>query len=337
MSYYRMSNQEENTSEFDLIAKVLSKEASVDEQQKLEAWIARSPGNQIAFNGAKQLYLASAQKPAVNTDAAWNKLNSRIKDNTHEQSKVVSINWRRNIAAVLVVALGLLGLLKLMSGGEMIEVFALNGVQEVILEDGTHVHLNKGSKLFYPEKFSGDYRNVELIGEAFFDVAKNKNNPFIIHTTQGAKIKVVGTSFNVVAREQTDVVEVVVETGKVILTEDYENNENSSSVELIPGEIGIYSQTQKQAKKSVNINPQFLFWLNKTLIFKKTDLKTVVATLNGIYNVDIHLKNEGLSNCRITATFKNEQLETILMIIEQTLNVKVNARDGHIEIEGNGC
>lgn len=335
-----MSKENQHINYDDLIVKVLLKEASVDEKNQLNDWVNSSLENRQTFNASKTAFNISTPVPKLNVEAAWEKMNSRIEPKTNTpQAKVISMPWINqvaSIAAVLIVAISVWWFVG-DNAPQQLEIMASNGVTTVNLSDGSVVKLSEGSSLKYAAVFDGAYRDVTLAGEAFFDVAPNKGQPFIIHTPQEAEIKVVGTSFSVRANLGTDEVEVVVETGKVILTEDYENIETSPSVNLVPGEKGVYNKKEAKAEKSLNLNPKFLYWLNKTLIFRKTDINTVVEVLNEIYDADIALKDDKLNACRITATFRNENLRTILTIIGQTLDLEVTNENNKFILEGDGC
>ncbi len=104
---------------------------------------------------------------------------------------------------------------------------------KVELPDGSTIFLNRNSQLSYRSNFNGRGRNVNLKGEAFFEIAPDATKPFIIDAGN-ARVRVVGTSFNVITRNSESAVEVYVKTGKVLLSD----NSGSKELALDPGYIG---------------------------------------------------------------------------------------------------
>lgn len=175
----------------------------------------------------------------------------------------------------------------------------------VSLPDGTRVKLNSGSSIKFPMAFTGDKRRVELQGEAFFDVAENKEQPFIIRSGD-VETKVLGTSFNVDAFEERDEVAVSVLTGKVMVSTA------NSQVFLTPGEQGIYNRQQgKFTRDKVDIE-RVLLWKDGIIHFKDAPFQEVAKVLERWYGVNITFENEQLKQCHLTATYKNESLATVL-------------------------
>ncbi|PCI42409.1 MAG: hypothetical protein COB46_00015 [Rhodospirillaceae bacterium] len=154
------------------------------------------------------------------------------------------------------------------------------------------VELNSNSVITIGEAYNDNTREVFLEGEAFFDIAKDKQRPFIIHTN-AINVLVTGTSFYVKSGTQGHNVEVIVETGNVKLTDI---NNPLSQITLSAGENAVY-QTENKIFDKVNKDVNSLFWKTKTLVFTKMPLKEVVGILNQCYNVNIVLSNKNLGNC----------------------------------------
>ncbi|MGM0407727.1 MAG: FecR family protein, partial [Bacteroidota bacterium] len=195
---------------------------------------------------------------------------------------------------------------------------------EIILPDGTSVFLNADSELKYPDQFSDNKRIVKLDGEAFFDVTRNEEMPFIIETKK-AEIRVLGTSFNVNTKFTDKDVEVYVESGLVELT-----MKKGSQKKLLvdPGNVGIISKNEISKEKNTNQN--VLAWKTKNIVFKEDKLETVLNTLNNIYHVDIQYTNNEILNYRLTTTFKNQNIESVMEVICATFNLKVDYHDDEI-------
>jgi len=158
-------------------------------------------------------------------------------------------------------------------------------INEYALPDGSFVTLNSNSKLVYPKHFKGNTREVTIYGEAFFDVKPNPEKPFIINAGN-ARVKVVGTSFNVSAYPETETVEVVVKTGKVQVTnKNAEALSDANQVFLIPGEKGTLFNKSSILEKSQNSNLNYLAWKTRDFIFNDMPLNEVFQCLAKIFHV----------------------------------------------------
>ncbi|MGC9353763.1 MAG: FecR family protein, partial [Mariniphaga sp.] len=114
---------------------------------------------------------------------------------------------------------------------------------EILLPDGTHVFLNAGSRLIYPDFFADKNREVFLVGEAYFEVVHNEKQPFVVQTTD-VRVRVLGTQFNVSAYPSENIIETVLSSGKVRLEQ---NNTGmfSQTTELVPGQLAAFSKTER--------------------------------------------------------------------------------------------
>ena len=175
----------------------------------------------------------------------------------------------------------------------------------VTLPDGSTVKLNVGSKLTFPETFSDSLRLVKLEGEAFFDVVKNPDKPFIIQSGD-LKTTVFGTTFNIDAYSDEKDIKVTLATGKVSIEVD------GKKAMLIPSEQVIFNKKEGEIiTRKVNVN-RYLDWKNGVLHFENVSLGEAANKLEKWYNVVIEFENEDLKKCMFTGTFKNEELTTVL-------------------------
>ena len=329
---------------WDLIAKYFANECTDNEIKKLDQWIEQSAEHKNIFNQLKtdqELINRNRAMERVNVDSAWNQLKSRIEAEGHveqeeKKNKTISLNRILKYAAMIVIVAGL-GFLfnKIYQDNwgyySIAEYTAENEVSnEIILPDGTKVYLNENSSLKFPEQFAGTIRKVKLNGEAFFDVVKNKEKPFIIDA-QKAEIRVLGTSFNVRTNVDDDVdVEVYVETGKV---EILQKKLAPGNIIVEPGNLGIV--TKLEIKKQKNTNPNIMAWKTKDFVFREDRLKNVFNTLSEVYHVNIYTDNEEILNYRLTSTFKNQDIESVIEVICVTFNLKVDYKNNEIRIVKN--
>jgi transmembrane sensor len=298
----------------------------------------------INFNPAeKTQILEIAQKVDLTfelkkypADQAWEKVYSRIhKQSTPKESKLrylISNPLFRIAAAVLFAALLLVSGYEVFYSSKgnkkMMEVAATNQILKTFaLPDGTQVSLNTDTKIKFPQTFTGNTREITIEGEAFFEVVPNKDKPFIIQAGN-AQIKVLGTSFNVNAYPSAKSVEVVVETGKVqVLNKTSVANETDELI-LTPGETGTLVYSSNSLLKSTNLNPNFLAWKTRNLIFKATSLAEVIENLEKVYNVNIQLADPKLNDLLLTAQFNDYSLDFILKVIETTFQIKATQENG---------
>lgn len=266
---------------------------------------------------------------------AWKKVNARIHPTETESTvgrKLFLNPVFRIAAAVIFVALMLTAGYELIynpsGSGKMLQISSAENVLNTFaLPDGTLVSLNSDTKLFYPKRFTGETREVTIEGEAFFEVKPDVSKAFIIHAGK-AQVKVLGTSFNVSAYPEKEVVEVIVETGKVEVL----NKTNEAIQNLVPGEKGTLL-TNNSLLKTTNLDPNFLAWKTRKLTFKASSLAEVVRNLEKVYKVEIKLADEKLSTLKLTAQFNDYPLDFILKVIETTFNIEVKKEKGQYSLK----
>lgn len=215
----------------------------------------------------------------------------------------------------------------------------------VNLEDGSTIILQKNSKILYPEKFEKEQRKVILIGEAFFEVAKNPSRPFFVFADK-LVTKVLGTSFLIQANEADKTVKVVVKTGKVSVFENTESNldehTNHKKLEglvLTPNQQVVFDETDKRMVRSLVDSPNLLKVpiQNQVFEFNNVPISEVFKALEKAYGINIVYDAEVMKNCYLTASLDDEPLFEKLNLICKTLDAKYEQVDAQIVIYSNGC
>ena len=325
--------------EFEILTgKYLAGETTAEEQVTLENWVKASEANKRLFLEWKHAWqMAGINAMNFNIEKA----KQIIADNFATEESVMlkiprepatrklNISWRIAAAVVIFAALGFL--LFTMFGNNEQQLVASKSVVAGTLADGSKITLNQNSTLVYPKKFDDDQRKVKLNGDAFFEVAKNPEKPFIIEAGE-TQIKVLGTSFYVDARPGQNQVEVTVKSGRVALIAP-----DQSQVILTAGQKGIFIKNEKDLYKEENPDENYLAWKTGLIRFENTELSQVAKVLNRTYGVHITLQNRALENCRITANFENQTLADILLIVSETLDISVNRTANSIILSGKGC
>lgn len=196
----------------------------------------------------------------------------------------------------------------------------------ITLPDLTVVNLNSGTIFFYPENFSGKNRTVRIIGEGYFNVTKDSIKPFIVETAN-TTTKVLGTKFNLKAYPEDSETSLVLSSGRVQFSSHEKIND---SVIIYPGEKVIY-QNHRFSKSKVD-PVSYRDWMDNKLRFENTSLSEVIEVLQRWYNVKISLKNQTTADVKLTGSFDNPSLSSLLKDISYTLGIKYTKDKGTIII-----
>ena len=186
---------------------------------------------------------------------------------------------------------------------------------EFILPDSTKVYLNSETSLSYPATFSAQNREVNLIGEAYFEVKENKEQPFIVNTGK-IDIEVTGTRFKASNYENEKLTEIVLVSGSVNLCLANSTNTHHVLTRMEPGEKALYDAVNNKLNiERVNVD-KYISWKDGILMFRDDPMIEVVRRLNRWFNVEINFTGNGLSDYVYTATFEDESLMQILDLLK---------------------
>ncbi len=358
----------------DLITRFLAGESTEEEIQLLTEWLKSAPEHQEIFAELQNIWIAIEKSKIDLTDVGseWSRLEFRIKESQksevrsqksevrsqksevrsqkvriyrgksnfislpfHSNNRINSgFNWAVRIAAVfLVIAIPSFLLFKYFNNSGKKVITAQNQMVEAKLPDGTFVTLNSGSTLEYPEHFKDTRREVKLTGEAYFDVKHDAKTTFVI-VNGNIRIEDIGTSFYVNTNKSDGQMEVVLTEGKAAV---YFDDDPSGKVVMNPGEKVDIWLDGNNIRKSINHDENYMAWKTRRLIFSNNTMNEVVALLNRVYHSDIHLSGDNINNCRLTAIFDNQTLESVLNVIKSTLDVSIISNGQTFEIRGDKC
>lgn len=201
----------------------------------------------------------------------------------------------------------------------------------VLLSDGTSVQLNAGTSIRFPENFlEGQERKVFIeYGEAFFDVAKDENNPFIVHTND-MDIKVLGTQFNVSAYPEDEAVSTVLVEGAVQLMD---TSQQPKQALLQPGYQAVWKPQQAAFEIREADIDLHTGWRTGRIVLKSLAFHQMITKLQRHYDVQIQCNDAQLMNEVITATFDEEDIEDVLQLINKIhpIHYTINGRTIQIE------
>ncbi len=211
-------------------------------------------------------------------------------------------------------------------------------VLTITLDDGSTVNLEKNSSLGYPRHFHSKERVVYLRGEAFFDIEKDPNHPFLVFTDKTV-VKVLGTSFRVKAHEASEKVVVAVKTGKVSVFEKKEfekvkENPQLSGLVLMPNQQAEFSNELEKFSKMIVPEPVILAGTDKKEFdFDRTPLPEVFSTLEKAYGIEIIYDKDVLADRLLKVSLEDETLTEKLDLICRTMELSYHIVDARIIIE----
>ncbi|MEQ6120713.1 FecR domain-containing protein [Reichenbachiella sp. MALMAid0571] len=206
----------------------------------------------------------------------------------------------------------------------------------ITFSDGSKAVLNGESKLSRPSIFNDSLRVVELEGEAYFEIAKDKTRPFIVRT-RDVSTKVLGTKFNVHAFPDESNVNVSLLEGSVEVFSNLHENKKNEHFLLRPNEqVVINTSTRLGQISSVDLG-SIVGWKDNIFAFDNVKLEEVLKAIKRRYGVEFIVKNKKINNCLIKTNFKNASLEAMLEAITFATSSRYEIKNEQIIITGKGC
>lgn len=315
-----------------LFNKKLNGEISNHESVQLQQWLDEASKNEMLWQQVQSIWQSTGSLQLsliIDHDKAWD----QIQDKINTAHKVQPL-WQRPLirvaAAVLIIALAALGYYLQAPGDTSYQTMA-GQTLEVLLPDGSRVWLNENSQLSYENSFNKAQREVQLLGEGFFEVTRDPQRSFIIHSEQ-ITTTVLGTTFNVRSDGQHNQAEVTVASGRVQVEAG-----DQEAVTLTAGDRALWNGEQRQLQKIIHQDPNFLAWKDKKLVFENTELSQVIKDLEEYFGVTIALNNQDIAQCQLTSTFQEPRLAEVLEVLALTLNLNYTLNGDEYLISGAGC
>ncbi len=319
-----------------LIIEYYEKTISDEGLTQLQEWIEQGPENLAQFSETIQI-LEAAKLGIQHTDRSkqsWEKVQQHIADSAVPVRSIrnINLNWIAAVAVMLMVSL--VGLFWIKQRPEYVEVANVNGQRsKVTLPDGSIVHLAGGSRIKFIKGFTDTDREITLSGEAFFDVVHMDAKPFKVKSGSITTV-VLGTSFNVKAYEADHAVAVTVRTGKVGVLATIDGVTRLVK-HLTPGkQIHIDTHTGLYNTRSVKAD-RVAGWMNNDLDFYDTPLRTIAATVQRQYGVQIQFTDPELGDIKLTAKFSNSSLPDVLETLSALSGLAYDRTGTHIYFSNN--
>jgi ferric-dicitrate binding protein FerR (iron transport regulator) len=313
-----------------LIGKSISGNATPEEIKELEQWKLSAEENQRLFNKSKKAW-EKGDNYISETTLQKDKSKLETEYNNYLSAKIRRISRQSfiyKIAAVLAfpiaLAIGwyLFGELEkpVQHAEQLCEISSPKGhVSKVKLPDGTEVWINTNSTISYDAaSFNTNKREIQLKGEAYFEVAASEEKPFVVSTPH-ADVKVTGTAFNVNAYPASMLFETVLAEGKIELQL---KSGTTESIHVEPNQRVVFNSINKKLDILQVEAEMFTAWRNGEIIFKDATLNDLIEELERIYDIKFHMQPANLGELRFRGMFSyNNNLIEALEKIKKSSNV----------------
>ncbi|WP_339879442.1 FecR domain-containing protein [uncultured Algoriphagus sp.] len=319
------------------LIKYLLQESDSEETKAVQEWISEDEKNQKQFEEIEWVWNSSKillDKSEVDENKAWQRFtelrNEKVGSKPKQNQRFLQSNWFRVAAAVtlLFVSAWVYSAFLPQSGRayfSSVELQSEDSPIEVSLLDGTQITLNKNTALDYTQKLFATQRKVNLkSGEAFFDVKRNENKPFVIQNEK-VQITVLGTSFHVKTSQNTT--EVIVVSGSVQVEID------GKKEVLKPDEKLSVNQLTGEMIKTLPSNKLYNYYVSRKFQADGIPLEELVATLREAYGATIEINREEIKTLPITTTLEYGSLSKNLEVLSETLNLNISQRDSKFIIQ----
>ncbi len=322
-----------------LLSKQFSGELTEVEAAALHNWLQQSADHERIAAELRQVWAtAGTYAPGFtpDLDADFQKVQARIRATETPRTRVVPLGRRllRIAAALALLAIATWSYHALQAPSAQITITAQDQPKRrVDLPDGSHVWLRQGSTLNFPTVFSGSERQVRLRGEGYFEVAHRVGQPFRVELSNGDRVEVLGTQFDVRQSDQTN--SVLVRSGKVRFQA---TGQPGGAVTLEAGEKAIHDLAKHTVQKTKVLTFNELAWQTGGLEFVDTPLATALNELEQYYQVKIVLRNAALHGCPHTAPLTNQPIDKVLQTLSLTYHLRVlHTTTGQYELVGGTC
>lgn len=344
-----------------IIVRYLNNTMCNDDAKKLENWLDESHENRRILHSVDQIWKSSEEKfrsswiKELNLEKDWDVIADHIQ-RSHSGKKqnrdryFLDLRRRRQIGSTFVKVAALL--LVAVTSGYLTLLYAPVSDQEMVYEpvfkeittqpgeranidlgDGSRVKLNADSKLIMPDRFSTHRREVELKGQAFFDIKPDSRRPFQIKSGE-AMIEVIGTSFDVRSYNDENEIRVVVREGTVELSDV---DKPANMVVLNQGYLGRIARDSR----NLNLEPvededmdEYLGWMDGRLIFKESVMSEVLVNIERWYDVKIELQltDDSLLTKAFTADLKTRSVKEVLEVMSMSMEFEYEVNEDHVRI-----
>lgn len=342
------------------VIRFISGNYSRKDEEFVSKWISEDPDRKEEVEKLQLLWRTTNDLDLnIDVDVAWSDLENQIKENKNRKSKIYAlgkhptkktgahvVSFLIKAAAVLLIIAGTYGFFRFYKTNYVKQQKQEQATYQTLtsqdgelvhyrFNDGSKVILNGGSQLRYRNDFGTNIRELELIGEAYFEVNHDHERPFIVYA-KGAEVKDIGTKFNINAYPNSPSLEVVVSEGLVEVTASKNTSQpgkrnKPGSVMLSKGQKAeLNSETGKLVVGKADLNTS-LAWLDNRLVFDEEPFQAVIQKLERYYDVKVNVLDKELLYKQITVSFNNESLENVLKVLSLSLDAEYKIEGQSVE------
>lgn len=339
------NNDESNAYGLNLIINHLTGNLPDSPDGEFERWLAGSEENRIYYSEIKKLWDAmetADANPRYDSLRASQLFKSRIYGGTTPArnfpvKKTAGVRRILYAAAIVIPFLFLSYFTSLyfitqppddVEESGLTEVVVPNGSKtQLKLQDGTSIWLNSGSKIRYTTDFGKKKREINLSGEAYLDVAHNKDKPLVV-TVGDLKVNVLGTRFNVNAYQENKEVNIALLEGSVELT-----TRNDLPVLLSPKEVARYDPVSRQTTIARDSSDYSFNWLANKLVFEGETFEQIIRTLERRFDVEVTIRKEAIKSRHFVGDFvNNETIEQIFNVMSADGKFRYKMKGNRIDV-----
>lgn len=361
----------------DLIYGYLRNELTSEETSRLISWLEQDKNNKQLFDEMSELWIttrAASPNPGFNAREGFNNFRKKIKTTYNQKDNNIKTAWLKTIvryAAVILLAFSASGALFYFIGRNSAAP-AVQSINKLVvplgskawfsLSDGTVVTLNAGSTLNVSQDYGVNNRIVRLDGEGYFNIAKDKDNPFVVQTPF-LNIRALGTEFNIKAYSADRTIETTLVSGSLQIEPVKEINQGQITVlkpnqklTFFKADSSFTSGSEMKEKEAtarfenikkirtvpatrlvtenVNVDP-VTSWKENRWIFEQQSLSQIAIDLERKFDVQIIFDSERLKSYRFTATILAEPIEQVLMALSMAAPVTYKIRGRVVTLSEN--
>ena len=315
----------------DIIIRYLENRCSEEDFVLINEWMKESDENAGELFRMEEIYqLGKFPFEEENLVArAERRLGRRLEQENQKKQEVFKLRsvlrYAAAIVGVMVLAAGLAYWFR-NKAEELVVASAAHGqVREMLLPDGTKVWLNQSSVLKYPRAFEGKERHVYLDGEAYFEVARNHEKPFMVKSP-AMDVRVLGTSFNIKCRPDNSFAETTLIEGEV----EVKDKSDKGRITLLPGQKAVLNRvTGRMQVKQVDPKMEIV-WHNDLIPFEKSSIFQIAAALERFYGVKIILSPDVDSTNTYSGVLKKkDNIESVLNSLRNSIPVSYTHLRAH--------
>lgn len=322
----------------DLLYKYFRYEASEKEVDRIIEWVEKSPENLDFFAEQKALWDIAEKLPV-----------SQPATSTIQKRKILRIAYF-SAAAVIILLLSVniifiagkkeagrydFTLAAELPAEKIRTIYTEKGVKaQVTLPDNSKVWLNSDSRLTYPALFGNRTREVELSGEAYFEVTRDSLCPMIVKTNKNLAVEVLGTSFSIKSYDNDTIAKATLFTGSISMHYKDAGSNEDKVLQLKPDESFVYYRTALPEQVKYKDNTKEIAWTRGELLFDQTPVEEVLKMLERWHGTKFIVENKSIFNDKLTASFQTESIVQIMEMMKYCISLDYKINNNTITITG---